>query len=207
VALIPKPAHRPVHRPAKLNVLVSKPLVSRKSNRYLLYSHLARTITPYGQAEESFMPMMKSPALRGQAGAANRRPGVRSLGIGVDDSLRIVRLVQAGFPFSRLARFQKVTALTWEKIARFVAIPQRTLTRRQIEGKLQPDESDRLWRASAIFDMAVDLFEGDVVAARQWLLSPQAGLGGEVPLDFASTEVGAREVENLIGRLEHGVFT
>jgi putative toxin-antitoxin system antitoxin component (TIGR02293 family) len=96
--------------------------------------------------------------------------------------------------------------LPWEKIARFVAIPQRTLSRRQSEGKLQPDESDRVWRASAIFDMAVDLFEGDVAAARQWLQAPQSALGGEMPLDFASTEVGAREVENLIGRLEHGVF-
>ena len=55
-------------------------------------------------------------------------------------------------------------------------------------------------------DMAVALFEGDIAAARKWLQMPQRGLGGETPLDFASTEVGAREVENLIGRLEHGVF-
>jgi putative toxin-antitoxin system antitoxin component (TIGR02293 family) len=150
---------------------------------------------------------MKSPVLRSKSGTASRRPGVRLLGIRADNSVQIARLVQAGFPFSRLAKFQKGTGLTWEKIVRFVGIPQRTLTRRQIEGKLQPDESDRVWRAAAIFDMAVDLFEGDVAAATQWLLSPQAGLGGEVPLDFASTEVGAREVENLIGRLEDGVFT
>ena len=32
------------------------------------------------------------------------------------------------------------------------------------------------------------------------------GLGGEVPLEIASTGVGARDVENLIIRLEHGVF-
>jgi len=55
--------------------------------------------------------------------------------------------------------------------------------------------------------MAVDLFEGDTVAAMKWLQSPQAGLGGEIPLEFASTEVGMREVENLIGRLEYGVVT
>jgi putative toxin-antitoxin system antitoxin component (TIGR02293 family) len=115
-------------------------------------------------------------------------------------------LVRAGFPFGRLARFQKATALSWEKVARFIGIPQRTLSRRQSEGRLQPGESDRVWRASAIFDMALDLFEGNVAATRQWLLTPQTALGGEIPLDFASTEVGAREVENLIGRLEHGVF-
>lgn len=136
---------------------------------------------------------------------AKGRPAVRALGISARDSLEVVRLVRAGFPFGRLAHFQKATALPWEKIARFVGIPQRTLTRRQNEGRLQPDESDRVWRASAIFDMAVDLFEGDIAAARQWLQTPQAGLGGEAPLELASTGVGAREVEQLIGRLEHGV--
>jgi putative toxin-antitoxin system antitoxin component (TIGR02293 family) len=131
---------------------------------------------------------------------------VRTLGLGTDDAVRVVRQVQKGFPYSRLARLQKATGMPWEKIARFVAIPQRTLTRRQHEGRLHGDESDRVLRASRIFEMAVELFEGDVEAATQWLQTPQPGLGGEVPLEFASTDVGAREVENLITRLEHGVF-
>jgi putative toxin-antitoxin system antitoxin component (TIGR02293 family) len=128
-------------------------------------------------------------------------------GADTEGALQMVRLVNAGFPFSRLTKFQHATALSWERLARWVGIPQRTLTRRQSEGKLRPDESDRLWRASTLFDMAVDLFEGDVAAARRWLLAPQAVLGGQIPLEIATTDVGAREVENLIGRLEHGVFT
>jgi putative toxin-antitoxin system antitoxin component (TIGR02293 family) len=58
-----------------------------------------------------------------------------------------------------------------------------------------------------ILALAVELFEGDVKAAKKWLQTPQRALGGAVPLEFASTEAGAKEVENLIGRLEHGVFT
>jgi putative toxin-antitoxin system antitoxin component (TIGR02293 family) len=128
------------------------------------------------------------------------------LGISTDDAVQTVRLVRAGFSYSVLDKFQKATELSWADISRFMAIPQRTLTRRQSQGKLQPDESDRVLRASTIFDMAVEMFEGDTAAARQWLQTPQPGLGRETPLDFASTEVGAREVENLMGRLEHGVF-
>ena len=137
---------------------------------------------------------------------ARRRPGNRMLGIHTDDPLRIVRMVRAGFPFSRLARFQKTTGLSWEKIAGFVGIPQRTLTRRQAEGRLKHDESDRLWRAALIFNRAVELFEGDVAGARQWLQMPKPALGGEIPLEIAATEAGAREVEDLVGRLEYGVF-
>lgn len=131
---------------------------------------------------------------------------VHNLGINTYDSVKIVRLVRHGFPFKSLAKFQKATELSWSDISRFVAIPQRTLTRRQHEGKLQPDESDRVWRASVIFELAVEMFEGDIAAARNWMQTPQTSLGEETPLDFASTDVGAREVENLIGRLEHGVF-
>lgn len=130
----------------------------------------------------------------------------RSLGLATGDTVQLVGQVRAGFRFSRLVRFQRSTTLSWENIARFVRIPQRTLNRRQSEGRLMPEESDRVLRASAVFDMAVELFEGDAVAATQWLQTPQRGLGGEIPLEFASTDVGAREVENLIVRLEHGVI-
>jgi uncharacterized protein (DUF2384 family) len=39
------------------------------------------------------------------------------------------------------------------------------------------------------------------------LRSPQIGLGGAVPLAYAETELGAREVEDLLGRIEYGVYS
>ena len=62
-------------------------------------------------------------------------------------------------------------------------------------------------RAERVFGKAQKLFEGDARAAERWLSSPKAGLGGAVPSELAETEAGAREVEALIGRLEHGVFS
>jgi putative toxin-antitoxin system antitoxin component (TIGR02293 family) len=70
---------------------------------------------------------------------------------------------------------------------------------------LRPDESDRLVRAARVFSQAVGLFEGDGNAARQWLTVPQPALGGSTPWEYAATDLGAREVEGLIGRLEHGI--
>jgi putative toxin-antitoxin system antitoxin component (TIGR02293 family) len=151
------------------------------------------------------MLSVKNKTFRSNARTAKGRTGTRVLGIEAGDAAQIVRQIRSGFPYSRLARFQKATRLPLEQIARFVGIPLRTLTRRASEGRLRPDESDRVLRAARVFDMAAELFEGDVPAARQWLETPQPGLGGEVPLEFASTDIGAREVENLIGRLEHGV--
>jgi putative toxin-antitoxin system antitoxin component (TIGR02293 family) len=58
-----------------------------------------------------------------------------------------------------------------------------------------------------LFGKTLELFEGDRDAATEWLTTAQPALGGSVPLDLAKSDVGAREVERLVGRLEHGVFS
>src|SRR5215212_7865128 len=83
----------------------------------------------------------------------------------------------------------------------------RTLTRRKQQGRFAPDESDRLLRAARLFGRALELFEGNRDAATEWLFRAQPALGSARPVDVARTELRAREVENLIGRLEHGVFS
>jgi putative toxin-antitoxin system antitoxin component (TIGR02293 family) len=88
-----------------------------------------------------------------------------------------------------------------------IGIPERTLARRRVAGKLTPEESERLLRVASIFEKAAELFEGDLEAAVGWLTSPKKALGQQQPLLYARTELGAREVENLLGRLEYGVFS
>ncbi len=133
--------------------------------------------------------------------------GLRLLAItDSSDAIDVFEQVRAGFPFSKFVRLEKASGLSRDALARLLGIPKRTLTRRQGEGRLRPDESDRVLRASAIFELAQDLFAGDSAAATAWMESPHAALGGKTPLALAATEVGAREVEQLIGRLEHGVF-
>jgi putative toxin-antitoxin system antitoxin component (TIGR02293 family) len=62
-------------------------------------------------------------------------------------------------------------------------------------------------RFARLFRLALELYDGDADAARAWLQKPARALDGVRPLDHAETEEGAREVERLLGRLEHGVYT
>jgi len=94
-----------------------------------------------------------------------------------------------------------------DRLLKFVDISRRTLLRRKSEGRFSPDESDRLLRAARVVARALALFDGDRDAALEWLNEPQPALGGAVPLDMARTEIGAREVETLTYRLEHGVYS
>jgi putative toxin-antitoxin system antitoxin component (TIGR02293 family) len=70
-----------------------------------------------------------------------------------------------------------------------------------------PSQSDRVVRIDRLTDMVRALMRGDEEATRRWLNTPQAPLGDETPLHRASTEAGEREVEQLIGRIRHGVFS
>jgi putative toxin-antitoxin system antitoxin component (TIGR02293 family) len=63
-----------------------------------------------------------------------------------------------------------------------------------------------LLRISGIFEKAVELFNGDVAEAVAWLRRPRRALANHTPLAYTGTELGAREVESLIGQLEYGVF-
>jgi putative toxin-antitoxin system antitoxin component (TIGR02293 family) len=118
-----------------------------------------------------------------------------------------IRELQRGLPFGALKSFADVTGWPVAEIASALEIPERTLARRRTAGRLAPDESERLFRLSRVFEKAVDLFEGNLSSATNWLSTPRQALSDQTPLAYARTELGAREVENLMGRLEHGVFS
>lgn len=129
------------------------------------------------------------------------------LGIETADNLKLAKKVEAGFSFEALERLGKTTGLPLERLRVAVRIAPRTLTRRKKEKRLSPEESDRLVSVSRLLAQTFELFEGNEEAGIRWFTSPNRALGGQSPLEVAATETGTREVENLIGRLEHGVFT
>lgn len=123
---------------------------------------------------------------------------------GVD---HLIRQVERGFAFSALQTLGSQSGIAVSDLATLLGIPERTLARRRASGRFTWEESERLLRIATVFENAVALFDGDVGGAVGWLTAPRKALSGETPLNYARTEVGAREVGNLIGRLEHGVFS
>lgn len=129
------------------------------------------------------------------------------IGIKASDRMELSEKVQVGFPVKSFISLSKTMELSNKQLAELVQISSRTLNRRLKEGILKADESERLLRFSRIFTMATSLFEGDSSSAQNWLRNSNRALGGESPLEASKTEEGSREVENLINRLEHGVFS
>src|SRR6202162_3228450 len=126
-----------------------------------------------------------------------------TLGLTVANPAELIQQLERGFSFRTLQTFESRSGLALSRLAATIGIPERTLARRRGSRRLTSDEHARLLRISAIFEDAVDLFEGDVAAAVNWLTPPRKALGDRAPLAYARTEPGAREVENLIERLGH----
>ena len=118
----------------------------------------------------------------------------------------LIRKIQKGLRFTELETLQNSIDLPFEQLAAKLSISRSTLQRRKVAGRLSPDESDKVIRYSRLVQQAADFF-GEIGKARAWLKHPQYGLGGAVPLDYARTEAGAREVENLLGRMKYGVYS
>jgi putative toxin-antitoxin system antitoxin component (TIGR02293 family) len=118
----------------------------------------------------------------------------------------LIQSIKKGLPISAFEKIQKELDVSADTLATTVNIANRTLARRKKEGRFLPDESERVLRIASLFDRASQvLHKQDRV--QRWFKSPQKALGGKTPLEYADTEPGAREVEDLLGRLEHGVFS
>ena len=118
----------------------------------------------------------------------------------------LIRRIRQGLRFRELAALQGNIDMPLEQLAGKLAISRSTLQRRKAVGRLSPDESDKVMRFSRLLGHAAEVF-GNIDKARAWLKHPQRGLGGAVPLDYAETEVGAQEVDKLLGRIKYGVYS
>jgi putative toxin-antitoxin system antitoxin component (TIGR02293 family) len=116
--------------------------------------------------------------------------------------------VQKGIPLSEVVRFAKTLDLTQEEVASILGLHMRTYQRWLVESakKLDSLTGGRYYRTLKVVQRAI-LLLGTPQASLTWLRSPQRALGQRVPFELLSTDPGAEAVEDLLGRIEHGVVT
>ena len=113
--------------------------------------------------------------------------------------------VRTGLPYQSLESIRERLKLSLPEAAVVLHVPLRTLARRRQERRLDAGESDRLYRLARIAAHAVSVLGTDDKAAT-WLRRPNRALDHEPPLALLDTDVGARQVEDVLGRIEHGVI-
>jgi putative toxin-antitoxin system antitoxin component (TIGR02293 family) len=138
--------------------------------------------------------------------------GEKELGQKVRRPMDFDALIKTGMPSGVLSHIKETFNLPDEVIARITGVSLRTVARRRkaqdatkIE-RLSPVESDRIYRFARIIALAEGVFDSKEEAI-EWLKSSQQGLGGAIPFDLLQTDAGAREVEELLIRIDYGVIS
>lgn len=133
-------------------------------------------------------------------------PGVvRSLGASGGVGLRVVReTVEKGLPSAAVAELQKELAeLGVPKPSEYVDVIASRATRARRD-TLTTEQGERFVRIAGVLARALDVWE-DEKGAADFLVSPHPLLDGDTPIDRARSELGARQVDDLLTKLDLGL--
>jgi putative toxin-antitoxin system antitoxin component (TIGR02293 family) len=154
------------------------------------------------------MTKRQRPPLVGQT---SKRPAAKLtisalLGVGgADSDDDLAKLARRGLPADVIGEFARRTDVPAQELIAVAGINRRTLDRRVAGGEpLRPDESDRVMRIARVTAFAVSVFGPN---AFTWLHEQNVALGDAEPFSMLDTDMGARMVEQVIGRALHGVFS
>ena len=134
-------------------------------------------------------------------------PESKALGMRIKNKVDLMKSIRAGFPTKSIDSLRGQLALSQEEMIKFVDIKNSTLARRKESGKLNNQESDRVFRYAHILELAKEMMLGDNREASNWLKQPSPILADQSPLEYASTEAGARDVERYINRIMDGTYS
>ncbi len=112
--------------------------------------------------------------------------------------------IKQGLPYRSFESVRDRLQLTMPEASSVLRMPARTLARRKQSRKLDADESDRLYRLVRVAAHAMTVF-GTEDKVATWLRRPNRALNGERPVRLLDTDLGVRQVEDVLGRLEYGL--
>jgi putative toxin-antitoxin system antitoxin component (TIGR02293 family) len=129
--------------------------------------------------------------------------GRNVLGRNLASQRDLCEAIREGFPPAVVEELMRASGLTLKELADALDLSPRSLQRRRRSGRLARFESDRLYRLARIVALAQQSL-GDRQRAARWLKRSNRALGGAAPISAMDTELGARQVENVLGRIAYG---
>jgi len=163
------------------------------------------------------LPIVPSGAILSPNGTAKREAGVgevegilgvlggsKALGRRALSSHALIERVREGLPFSALSAVMAQYAISRDVACTILHLSRRNFLRRQEQNRLSLDESDRLYRFARVLAHANRVFE-DREESAEWMRTPNAALGKQQPLTLLDTDIGVQQVDEILGRIEHGI--
>lgn len=139
------------------------------------------------------------------AAVAQRLGGIKVLKTPIRSELDLAVAVAKGLPTAAVDALVAHGAILTHEIGHLLLPPQTLADRKKRRRPLTPDESDRVAGIARLHARATEIL-GDDGKAFAWMRRPNRALGGQPPVELLRTGEGARLVDDVLTRLEHGVF-
>ena len=142
--------------------------------------------------------------LRQVEGVVSVLGGAKVVGKSVRSPEDLAERVRKGLPFAALLAVMEQYGISRDVLCTILHLSSRNFLRRREQKRLSPDESDRLYRLARVIAHANRVFEHPEESA-DWMQSPNAALGKQQPLNLLNTDIGVQQVDQVLGRIEHGI--
>jgi len=113
---------------------------------------------------------------------------------------------RVGIAHAEVRQVATLLQLSIRELAILLALNERTMARRLVSGTLNKVESERLLLLQVLAAHGLRVFE-DQGKFNRWLRRPLEILEGQSPLQLLDTATGFQVVDQLLGRIEHGVYS
>ena len=117
-----------------------------------------------------------------------------------------VKMVRAGVLKESIERLSEITTIPVKNLVEILPVSERQFNRYASNTRLKKDLSEHILIVADVLLKALEIFDSPE-QLREWFFTPQMALGSEKPISLLDTSFGATLVTDILGRIEHGVFS
>ncbi len=128
--------------------------------------------------------------------------GKDALKVSLKDSLDQINVIERGIPKESLLKLIENIEFSIKDIATILHVSERTLKRNEL---LDTPIADQIMQLAILFTRGFEVFESKE-AFLEWINLENQALGDKKPKEFLGTSVGRQMIEDILGRIEYGVF-
>lgn len=140
-------------------------------------------------------PLKQESVLKVVKGPENKLTGMQKM-----------ELVEEGIPKHSLESLKQQIGFDYDQLAQVLNVARATLINKKSSEKFNTDLSDKIMDLADIISYGFEVFE-DRSRFKAWLQLPNRALGSKKPFDLLHTSFGRDEVRDLLGRIDHGIYS
>ena len=122
------------------------------------------------------------------------------------NAFAVIAQSRVGMAHAEVRQLATLLDLTIRELATLLSMNERTMARRLVAGSLNKVESERLLLLKGLAQHGLRVFE-DQGKFNRWLRRPLEILNGQSPLQLLDTATGFQVIDQILGRIEYGVYS